>query len=197
MAAKAYEMLNQQLAGTGLAVRVPATRYDVPLTEVRAMVERMGGHAVIKVPYANAGAWGVEKEGRAPTNATALAHTAWRVGWTAAQPAGQGVFTVTRQKELDDFLAYAHQYDNLIVQSLVGNSQWSSSTQDGTFYHVGTVPDRRMRTFVADLRMMVCSTPAGFMPVALYARRSRKPLQDRPDENPDGAARACTPRGAG
>ena len=94
---------------------------------------------------------------------------------------------MTRQKELDDFLAYAHQYDNLIVQSLVGNSQWSSSTQDGTFYHVGTVPDRRMRTFVADLRMMVCSTPAGFMPVALYARRSRKPLQDRPDENHDGA----------
>lgn len=74
MAAKAYEMLNQQLAGTGLAVRVPATHYDVPLKEVRAMVERMGGHAVIKVPYANAGAWGVRK-GRAPTKQMVFAYT--------------------------------------------------------------------------------------------------------------------------
>ena len=83
-------------------------------------------------------------------------------------------------------MSFAHQYDNLIVQSLVGNLSWSSKTADGTFYHVGTVPDHRLRTYVADLRMMVCSTPAGFVPVAMYARRSRQPLQAQPDENPDG-----------
>ena len=83
-------------------------------------------------------------------------------------------------------MAFAHQYDRLIVQSLVGNATWSSSTAEGSFFHVGTVPDRQLRTFVADLRMMICSTPHGYAPVALYARRSRKPLQASPTERPDG-----------
>ena len=55
MAAKAYEQLNARLDGTHLAVRAPTTHYDVPLASVHGLVEQMGGHAVIKVPYANAG----------------------------------------------------------------------------------------------------------------------------------------------
>ena len=55
MAAKAYEVFNTQLAGTRLAIRTPTTHYDVPLAIVPELVGSMGGHAVIKVPYANAG----------------------------------------------------------------------------------------------------------------------------------------------
>jgi hypothetical protein len=105
------------------------------------------------------------------------------------------VFTITRPPELDRFLSFAHQYDNLIVQSLIGNAGWSSTTDAaGRMYHAGTVPDRRLRTYVADLRMMVCSTADGFVPVAMYARRSHQPLQAHPDDDPDGTATRRCPR---
>jgi hypothetical protein len=45
-------------------------------------------------------------------------------------------------------------------------------------YHVGTVPNKRNETYVADVRMMVNSTPNGMRPLAIYARRARKPLAD-------------------
>jgi hypothetical protein len=103
----------------------------------------MGGFAVVKVPYANA---------------------------------GQGIYTITSPAELKAFMAMAPRYDRFVVQGLVGNSGWSSRSSEGNLYHVGTVPDRRGRIFVADLRMMVGAGPSGFYPVALYARRARKPL---------------------
>jgi hypothetical protein len=71
-----------------------------------------------------------------------------------------------------------HHYDKFIVQSLVGNSKWSSDTQTGKFYHVGTVPDRKNETYVADIRLMVGGFENGFTPIALYARRARSPLTD-------------------
>ena len=40
--------------------------------------------------------------------------------------AGQGVFTITNQKELDDFMATDYAYDQFIVQSLIGHYDWSS-----------------------------------------------------------------------
>ena len=52
-----------------------------------------------------------------------------------------------------------HQYDRFIVQSLIGNYNWSSTSSKGKLYHVGTMPNTRGQSFVADLRMMVCSTP--------------------------------------
>lgn len=70
-----------------------------------------------------------------------------------------------------------HEYDKFIVQSLVGNSQWSSVTQSGHYYHIGTIPNKKNQTFVTDLRMMVSSTRShGFQPVAIYSRRAREPL---------------------
>jgi len=92
--------------------------------------------------------------------------------------AGQGVFTITSEEELKRFIEMKHSYDKLIVQSLVGNSQWSSHTLSGTYYHAGTVPNRKNESFVADLRMMVGGSDKGFIPIAVYARRAKSPLLD-------------------
>jgi hypothetical protein len=55
LAAKAYDLYNADLQGTGLQVRTPETIWDVSKDEVPIWVARMGGCAVIKVPYSNAG----------------------------------------------------------------------------------------------------------------------------------------------
>jgi len=55
LAAKAYERLNTELAGSGLEIRTPPTTCDVLKSEVPACVLSLGGKAVVKVPYSNAG----------------------------------------------------------------------------------------------------------------------------------------------
>lgn len=91
--------------------------------------------------------------------------------------AGQGVYTITSEKELDEFMEENHSYDQFIVQSLVGHYDWSSISQKGRFFHIGTVPNKKGNIYIADLRMMVYSTPNGFSPCAIYARRARAPLE--------------------
>ncbi len=144
MAAKAYDFYNAEIQSTGLTIRTPETIWDVSKNEVPLWVHRMGGIAVVKDPYSNA---------------------------------GQGVYTITNEQELADFMALEFRFDRFIVQSLVGNSGWSSQTTQGRFYHLGTLPNRRNAIYIADLRMMVGVGDAGFYPVAIYARRARKPLQ--------------------
>jgi hypothetical protein len=143
IAAKAYDIYNGELEASGLKLRMPDTIWDVSLAEVPIWVRKMGGIAVVKNPYSNA---------------------------------GQGVYTITSLAELDAFMELAHRYDRFIVQSLVGHHAWSSTTQQGRLYHVGTVPTRKREAYVADLRMMVCASETGFRPLAIYARRARKPL---------------------
>lgn len=149
MAAKAYDFYNAELESTGLMIRTPETIWDVAKEEVPLWVERMGGIAVVKDPYSNA---------------------------------GQGVYTLTNKYELEEFMQLDFQFDRFIVQSLVGNSGWSSQTKQGRFYHLGTLPDRHQAIYVADLRMMIGMSPAGAYPVAIYARRARKPLTTMLDE---------------
>jgi hypothetical protein len=146
VAAKAYDFYNGTLMGTGLAIRTPETHWDVSKREIPLWVQRLGGHAVIKIPYSNA---------------------------------GQGVFTVTNEAELDAFMDIEHPYDRFIVQSLVGNATWSSYTRSGKLYHVGTVPNAKDRIYVADLRVMVCAGPGVFRPLVFYARRARAPLMPK------------------
>lgn len=55
LAARAYADLNAEVATTGLRIETPETLPLVPLAEVRAMVAGLGGAAVIKTPYSNAG----------------------------------------------------------------------------------------------------------------------------------------------
>ncbi|MGB3051782.1 MAG: hypothetical protein WBB42_12335 [Polyangiales bacterium] len=150
VAMKAYEIYNAELEASGLQIRTPQTIGDVAKQEVPLWVQRFGGHAVVKVPYSNA---------------------------------GQGVFTIVNQGELDRFMETEDPYDRYVVQSLIGNYVWSSVERAGRFYHVGTIPDRHGHIYVADLRMMVCGGADGFRPLAVYARRSRKPL---PAELDDG-----------
>ncbi|ACY16380.1 hypothetical protein [Haliangium ochraceum] len=143
MAAKAYDFYNADLAPAGLHIRTPETLWDVAWEEIPLWVKRWGGHAVIKVPYSNA---------------------------------GQGVYTITCQAELDAFLAIEPDYDRFILQSLIGNYHWSSGSASTRLFHVGTVPNKQKQSYVADLRMMVSSGAEGFRPLAIYARRARSPL---------------------
>lgn len=143
VAMKAYDIYNAELEASGLQIRTPQTIGDVQKEEVPLWVRRFGGHAVVKVPYSNA---------------------------------GQGVFTIVNENELDRFMEAEQPYDRYVVQSLIGNYTWSSVERAGRFYHVGTIPDRHGHIYVADLRMMVCAGEGGFRPLAIYARRSRKPL---------------------
>ena len=90
--------------------------------------------------------------------------------------AGQGVYTITSERELEEFLELEQQYDQFIVQSLIGHYDWSSHSEHGKFYHIGTVPNKKGNIYIADLRVMVYSSPKGFFPCAVYARRAKAPL---------------------
>jgi hypothetical protein len=147
VASKAYKHFNFEINGIGLKIRTPETIWDVSKEQVPTWVKRMGGQAVIKVPYSNA---------------------------------GQGVFTIINDSELNDFMSKEYEYSKFIVQSLIGNYKWSSRTESGKFFHLGTIPNAKGETYVFDLRMMVCSTPLGFRPVCVYSRKAPKALSNDP-----------------
>jgi hypothetical protein len=120
---------------------------DVSKNEVPIWVRYFGGHAVIKVPYSNA---------------------------------GQGVYTITSPQELKTFMALEHRYDKFIVQvracarvrarpilkapnalgcvrqSLIGSPKWCSIPRRGQFFHIGTVPDHKLDTYVS-VRCRACA----------------------------------------
>lgn len=152
VAAKAYQHFNDHEKPAGLKINTPETIWDVSKREIRGLVKKMGGQAVVKIPYSNA---------------------------------GQGVFTIVNQQELNAFMDMEFPYDRFIVQSLIGNYRWSSKGAGGKLYHVGTIPSAQGNTYVADLRMMVCTTEHGLRPLCVYARRTRKPLTDHLDEGAD------------
>lgn len=149
VAAKAYDIFNAELKESGLKINIPETIWDVSKNEIPIWVKRLGGQAVIKVPYSNA---------------------------------GQGVFTIVSQKELDDFMEQEFEYQRFIVQGLIGNYNWSSTSSSGKLFHVGTIPNAKGNTYVADIRMMVSSTAEGVRPLCVYARRAAKPLVDDIEE---------------
>jgi hypothetical protein len=145
LAAKAYDYFNEEFRESGLKINTPETIRDVRQQEIPYWVEKLGGHAVVKVPYSNA---------------------------------GQGVFTIVNEAELQAFMTLKFDYDRFIVQSLVGNYNWSSTTAAGKLFHVGMIPNKAGETYVADLRMMVHATAKGIRPLCIYARRAEKPLID-------------------
>jgi len=157
MADKAYELLNVDMRckNINLEIRCPETKRDITKEQIPLWVKSMGGVAVIKNPYSNA---------------------------------GQGVWIVTNNKELETVLEQPYPYDKYIVQSLVGNAQWSSVTKRGQYYHTGLMPTKKGNIYVADLRMMIRSTPKGYEPISIYARKARIPLSKTIDENTDSWA---------
>ncbi|GAA4275756.1 hypothetical protein [Aquimarina mytili] len=149
IAAKAYQIFNSEISEFGLKINIPNTVWEVRKNEIPLWVKQMGGHAVIKVPYSNA---------------------------------GQGVYTIVTQRDLDEFMNKDFDYDMFIVQSLIGNSDWSSIFKNQKLYHVGTIPNKRNETYVCDIRMMISSTSKGIRPVCTYARRAKKPLPNEIDQ---------------
>jgi hypothetical protein len=145
VAAKAYDLYNSDLSEFGLKINMPETIWDISKAEIPLWVQKLGGHAVVKIPYSNA---------------------------------GQGVFTITNENELESFMSTEVNYERYIVQSLIGNYNWSSKSEDGKYYHVGTIPTNSGATYVADLRMMVSSTEKGIRPLCIYSRRTSEPLAD-------------------
>jgi hypothetical protein len=145
VAAKAYDIFNTELEASGLKINTPETIWDVSKNEIPLWVRKMGGQAVVKVPYSNA---------------------------------GQGVFTIVSNEELDAFMRMDFPYDRFIVQSLIGNYHWSSLSSRGKLYHVGTIPNVKGKTYVADLRVMVSTTSKGIKPLCVYARRAMNPLEN-------------------
>jgi hypothetical protein len=152
VAAKAYDFFNAELRPSGLEIVTPETIWDVSKAEIPLWVQKMGGQAVVKIPYSNA---------------------------------GQGVFTIVDEKELEAFMDQEFDYERFIVQSLIGNYNWSSISRRGKLYHVGTMPTPKGNTFVADLRVMISGTPQGFKPLCVYARRARNPLLDNIESSTD------------
>lgn len=69
-------------------------------------------------------------------------------------------------------------YHKFIVQSLVGNYNWSSTTSEGKYYHVGTIPNQKGLSYVLDFRMMIHATKNGYKPISIYSRRAKAPLKD-------------------
>ena len=97
--------------------------------------------------------------------------------------AGQGVYTVTSEKELKAFLDSSQRYDQFIIQNLIGHYHWSSHSSTGKYYHIGTLPDKKGNIYIADLRMMAYNTSKGFEPCAIYARKAKLPLTEKTPTN--------------
>ena len=143
VASKAYQLFNAEYKERNLHISTPETIWDVEKEEIPLWVRQMGGKAVVKIPYSNA---------------------------------GQGVFTIVNEQELDQFMATEFTYDKFIVQSLIGNHAWSSEFTGGKLYHVGTMPTAKGLNYALDFRMIIHGTQSGFRPLSLYSRRATQPL---------------------
>lgn len=154
-AAKAYEMFNGRFRPFGLEILTPESFTNVRKEQVPLLVQQMGGRAVVKVPYLNA---------------------------------GQGIYTIVNSDELHSFMEQEYPYDEFIVQQLVGNYRWSSTSSKGKVFNIGTVPDKKEKIYIFDLRLMVSWQHDAYAPVAMYARRAPKPMEEELKSNEDSWA---------
>lgn len=97
--------------------------------------------------------------------------------------AGQGVYTVVNQKELEHAMSEIDPKDQYLVQELIHSNFSANLDPSKAWYHVGTIPDSKGRSFAFDLRLMMHATDEGIRPLAVYSRRSRFPLnEDLPED---------------
>lgn len=153
LASKAYSSFNEELMGSGLAINTPLTICDVQKSDIPNWVAKLGGKAVIKVPYSNA---------------------------------GQGVYIINNENQLQDFLDEDQPYELYIVQELIGAKEHGQNHKGVPRYcHVGTMPSEKGFVYVSDVRLMVSSTPAGIRPIGMYSRRANQPIVDAFSEGSD------------
>jgi hypothetical protein len=152
MAAYAYKLFNKEQAElkSGLSIRVPHSLINVNKKDIPALLEN-----------------DKKLDGKAVV----------KVPYSNC---GQGVYTIINKAELDEFMNINHKYDKFIVQSLIGDHNWSSMANRAhdvkNYYHIGTIPDANQNVYVYDLRMIVTANKNGFCPVSMNSRRARKPL---------------------
>ena len=147
LASKAYSSFNEELKESGLAINAPLTISDVHKRDIPNCVAQLGGQAVIKVPYSNA---------------------------------GQGIFIIKNEEQLQGFLNEDHPYDLFIVQELIGVNELGHDSQDvhSRYYQIGTVPSENGCVYVSDVRMMVSASPKGLRPIGMYSRKAKVPIVD-------------------
>lgn len=92
--------------------------------------------------------------------------------------AGQGVYTVISADELDKALEVLGKNpdDRYIVQQLIASNYLTGTDPGKNWYHVGTIPDNKGRSYAFDIRMMMHATEEGMRPLAAYSRRATLPL---------------------
>jgi hypothetical protein len=90
--------------------------------------------------------------------------------------AGQGVYTIVNEQELQDALEEIDPSQLYLVQQLIHSNYSSGLDPNRAWYHVGTIPDSKGRSYAFDLRLMMHATNDGLRPLAVYSRRSRFPL---------------------
>ncbi|SFW53950.1 hypothetical protein SAMN02927921_02186 [Sinomicrobium oceani] len=92
--------------------------------------------------------------------------------------AGQGVYTVTSQEEMETVYETlkAYQPEKYLIQQLIYSNYIKGSDKEKAWYHVGTIPDKKNRSYAFDLRLMMHYTEEGLRPLAIYSRRARLPL---------------------
>lgn len=90
--------------------------------------------------------------------------------------AGQGVYTVVSEEELDYAFSQLDKNDLYIVQQLIHSNYSKGLDPTQAWYHVGTIPDNKGRSYAFDLRLMMHATADGIRPLAVYSRRSGFPL---------------------
>jgi hypothetical protein len=145
IAAKAYEEFNTHFNSYGLKIQTPHTIYDVQKEEVPFWVNKMGGSAIVKVPYSNA---------------------------------GQGIYILTNEILVKEFISRQYPYEKFIIQNLIGKSLWHSQDQKWPQTLIGTVPDQTGKSYAFDLRIMIGSSREGYILLATFARRAKSCLCD-------------------
>ncbi|MGY6741439.1 MAG: hypothetical protein ACXIUQ_01785 [Cecembia sp.] len=97
--------------------------------------------------------------------------------------AGQGVYTVVSKDELDFALSKIDPNDHYLIQQLIHSNYNKGLDPTQAWYHVGTIPDNKGRSYAFDLRLMMHATEEGIRPLAVYSRRSGFPLNQPLPEN--------------
>jgi hypothetical protein len=97
--------------------------------------------------------------------------------------AGQGVYTVVNEEELEFTLSQIDKNDLYLVQQLIHSNYSKGLDPTQAWYHVGTIPDSKGRSYAFDLRLMMHATEEGIRPLAVYSRRSGFPLNQPLPEN--------------
>jgi len=89
---------------------------------------------------------------------------------------------VEGREDLKEFMGSRQHYEKYLVQSLVEPYAWNSERHHpDQFYHIGTVRNRSHKSYVNDIRMMVCGGEGGFEPVSVYSRRAREHIESAGD----------------